>query len=322
MLLAQEIDLNVIPKGLHPSIVVSQFDDQKNALIVYLYKDNVTWTPPNGSGAIINGIKPDHHGFSYTSNSITGNKVIFNITKQMTAVAGIVICEVRISKGTEIVGTLNFDIIVEPAPLRDNNVVSNSYLPLVENAVAVAANISQYITTATTAAEAAEAAAERAEDAATDAAQTAAQDVRDTLSVDINRALNAAIRAENAESASAVYNQNIINNYQALETAKTNANTAASNAQTIADTLTTAYNNNAFKGNKGDKGDTGESGISVVSVGLFTLSVDSDGNLYAWTNDQYDSSLTDGFYYDSDTGNLYYDFEYTDPNENQNNSEP
>lgn len=301
-MLAQELDLNVFPKGMRPSVHVSQYDNQNNGLIVYLYNDDVPWAPPSGSGAIINGIKPDHTAFSYAASSISGNKVTLNITKQMTAIAGSVICELRISRGQEVIGTLNFDLVVEPAPLRDDSVISESHLPLVAQAIEVAANISQYINTAQTAAE-----------TATNAAQTAAQDVRDDLSADITRAVNAAERATEAEANSAIYNGNIISNYQALETAKQNANTAASNAQNIADTLTTAYNTGAFKGDKGDKGDTGESGITASSVGLFTLSVDSDGNLYAWSNDQYDPDIADGFNYDSNTGNLYYDFEYEEP---------
>lgn len=301
-MLAQELDLNVFPKGMRPSVHVSQYDNQNNGLIVYLYNDDVPWAPPSGSGAIINGIKPDHTAFSYAASSLSSNKVTLNITNQMTAIAGSVICELRISRGREVIGTLNFDLVVEPAPLRDDSVISESYLPLVSQAVEVATKISQYINTAQTAAE-----------TATNAAQTAAQDVRDDLSTDITRALNAAQRAEIAEANSAIYNGNIISNYEALEAAKQNANAAASNAQTIADTLTTAYNTGVFKGDKGDKGDTGESGITASSVGLFTLSVDSDGNLYAWSNDQYDPAIADGFNYDTDTGNLYYDFEYEEP---------
>ena len=314
-MVAQELDLNVFPKGMRPAVHISQYDNQNNGLIVYLYNDDVPWTPPSGSGALINGIKPDRKAFSYSAVNITGNKITFNVTKQMTAVPGSVICEVRVSRGNEIIGTINFELVVEPAPLKDDSVISDSYLPLVEQALEVSANISQYINTAVTAAE-----------TATNAAQTAAQDVRDDLSNDITRALNAAQRAEIAEANSATYNGNIISNYAALEAAKQNANTAASNAQNIADTLTTAYNTGAFKGDKGDKGDRGESGINVTSIGLFTLAVDPDGNLYAYSNDQYDVDITDGFNYDTNTGNLYYDFEYeestpVDPEPDQGNTD-
>lgn len=55
------------------------------------------------------------------------------------------------------------------------------------------------------------------------------------------------------------------------------------------------------KGDKGDKGDTGESGITVPVNGFFTLSVDADGNLWAYSEDGNAPNLE----YDSETGNLY-----------------
>lgn len=56
------------------------------------------------------------------------------------------------------------------------------------------------------------------------------------------------------------------------------------------------------RGEKGEKGDTGESGITVPVNGFFTLSVDSDGNLWAYSAED---GTTPDFEYDSDTGNLY-----------------
>lgn len=57
-----------------------------------------------------------------------------------------------------------------------------------------------------------------------------------------------------------------------------------------------------IQGEKGDKGDTGESGITTPVSGMYTLSVDADGNLYANYNDE-----APVFSYDSETGALYYE---------------
>ena len=58
-------------------------------------------------------------------------------------------------------------------------------------------------------------------------------------------------------------------------------------------------------GEKGEKGDPGESGVTAPSSGFFTLSVDSDGNLWAYLSD--DGSGDNGtFEYDEESGNLYY----------------
>lgn len=56
-----------------------------------------------------------------------------------------------------------------------------------------------------------------------------------------------------------------------------------------------------IQGEKGDKGDTGESGITAPVNGFFTLSVDADGNLWAYSEDGNAPNLE----YDSETGNLY-----------------
>lgn len=56
------------------------------------------------------------------------------------------------------------------------------------------------------------------------------------------------------------------------------------------------------KGDKGDKGDTGESGVTTPVNGFFTLAVDSNGNLWAYSSE---SGTTPTFEYDADTGNLY-----------------
>ena len=56
-------------------------------------------------------------------------------------------------------------------------------------------------------------------------------------------------------------------------------------------------------GEKGDKGDTGESGVTTPINGFFTLSVDADGNLYAYSSAD-ESAPT--FEYDEGTGNLYF----------------
>lgn len=56
------------------------------------------------------------------------------------------------------------------------------------------------------------------------------------------------------------------------------------------------------KGDKGDKGDPGESGVTAPLSGFFTLSVDSEGNLYAYTAD---GEAAPTFEFDEETGELY-----------------
>ena len=62
------------------------------------------------------------------------------------------------------------------------------------------------------------------------------------------------------------------------------------------------YVTNGRDGEKGEKGDTGNT-ITVPVSGLFTLSVDSDGNLIASYTD---AGTAPRFEYDKTTGDIYY----------------
>lgn len=57
------------------------------------------------------------------------------------------------------------------------------------------------------------------------------------------------------------------------------------------------------KGDKGDKGETGESGIIVPTSGMFTLSGDEAGNLWAYYADEDNPPQ---FEHDEKTGDVYY----------------
>lgn len=58
-----------------------------------------------------------------------------------------------------------------------------------------------------------------------------------------------------------------------------------------------------IQGPKGDKGDRGDSGIQVAISGMFTLSGDEEGNLWAYYAD---GDAPPSFEYNEETGDLYY----------------
>lgn len=290
----QTQDINVIPSGVRPVIYLSQYDNQTQALRFLLYKDDTAFQIPSGAAVLINGLKPDNTGFSYAATAMSGNSAMFSVTQQMTAVAGDVECELRVRTASEIIGTLNFILKVEKAPLTDDSVLSETEIPLIEQAVDIAANLAEYIQQTLDAASAASASAQAAATYATDAATDAA---------------NAEVNA-----------QNIYNMYDSINAAKTAANTAAQNANNAAALLTgitaqavtlptgsdatVTYNATTKKFTfglpRGEKGEEG--GVTSPLAGFFTLYVGDDG--YLWAVSQAD--LSDSFYYDDNTGVLYF----------------
>lgn len=284
----QTLNLNLISSGVPPVIHVSQYDNQINALTLKIYNGTATYTIPTNAAVLINGVKPDKNVFSFAAASYTGNTVICNVEQQMTACAGPTVCELRIRTASEIIGTCNFVLMVEEAPLHDDSVISETMIPLIEQAVDIAANLAEYI-------------------------QTTLDASRD--------AVDAAEAAALSAGEASVYNSNVEQMYDSLEDVKTAANTAAQAANTAAATLnnlsatattlaagasaTASYNSSTGVMTFGiPRGATGESGVTTQISGFFTMSVDSDGGLWAHCNS--DELTSANFHYDTETGNLYY----------------
>ena len=284
----QTIDLNLIPSGVPPVIHVNQYETQLDAFRFNLYKGTEPFTIPSNAAVLINGLKPDGNVFSYAASSASGNTAICNCEQQMVPLAGDVVCELRVRTASEIIGTLNFILMVEEAPLHDDSVISETTIPLIEQAIDIAANLAEYIETTL-----------NARDEAVASAEAAAE----------------------SEANAAVYNSNVEQTYNSIETAKSNANAAAQAANTAAATLnnlsatattlaagasaTASYNSNTGVITFGiPRGATGASGVYTQTSGMFALSVDDNGDLWAHYND--DELTASNFRYDSETGNLYY----------------
>lgn len=275
----QDVNLNVIPVGVRPVIHCSQYDNNLQAIKFTLYKNNVAFSIPSGAAVLINGYKPDNTGFSYAATAISGNTVTFTVTQQMTAIAGDVLCELRVRTESQIIGTLNFVLRVEPAPLTDDTIISETDIPLIEQAVDIAANLAEYIQVTYDNAAAAKASAESSASSATSAATSAASAASDAASV-----------------------QEL---YDSIDDAKTAANAAAANANAVAADVQAKLDSGAFigpQGPQGPQGPAGDGGIITEIAGFFTMWVNDAGDLYVSAQ----TDLSDMFHYDEETGNLYY----------------
>lgn len=119
-MLTRTFDLNLSPGGALLQIPVSQNDDASRTLVFNIYSHDGVVSLPSGTAAQIRGRRPDGVGFTQAA-TISGTTVTVTVTDQMAAVAGKVLCEITLYKGTESsanykqISTANFIINVERA---------------------------------------------------------------------------------------------------------------------------------------------------------------------------------------------------------------
>lgn len=140
---SQTINLDLIPKGIQPIIHVSQYDKGQTWSFM-LFKDGIPFVIPDGTGITIQGTKSDATGFQYPC-TYEGSTVTAIEQQQMTVFAGDVPAELVLTKGEDLLGTLNFIIRVEPAALADDTIISDTELPLIEEAAELAEHIEEYV---------------------------------------------------------------------------------------------------------------------------------------------------------------------------------
>lgn len=145
-MITQSINLNLITGQVLPRVNASQYDSNTRTLTMYLYDGELAFNIPSGVAGYIQGTKPDRTGFQYLATvTANSNVVTFDITEQMTAVAGDVTCELVLVDGDDRIATVNFILHVEPAALSDDTIISETELPLIEEAAELAQQIGGFI---------------------------------------------------------------------------------------------------------------------------------------------------------------------------------
>ena len=171
-MITQQIKLNLIPGQVFPRVNASQYDSGTRTLQMALYNGDQVFNIASGMTAVVQGTKPDKTGFQYAATITEGSNIAtLDITQQMTAVKGDVICELVISNGNNRIATVNFILYVEAAALAGGTVISETDLPLIEEAAELAQTIGPIAQQVNEDAQTASNAATRAEDAA-EAAET------------------------------------------------------------------------------------------------------------------------------------------------------
>lgn len=117
----QQIFLPMVPNSAPIVVNVNQNDyddpDYPGRLIFNLVNEGRPYDM-DGASAIIEGEKPDGNAFAYTANVISASVVRVNLKKQMTAVAGRVVCELILSNEDGVVGSYAFWLEVQGSALH------------------------------------------------------------------------------------------------------------------------------------------------------------------------------------------------------------
>lgn len=125
----QTKDINMISGGVRSYVNVSQYDVGSEIKFA-LYDNSSAFTPPAGTTVRVEGRKPDGNGFSYSA-SLSDNVVTVTVTDQMTVLSGEVLCELRLTKDSVDIGTANFILAVEEAPINSNIPISDTEIPAI-----------------------------------------------------------------------------------------------------------------------------------------------------------------------------------------------
>lgn len=136
-MITQQFDLNLIPNQAPVIVDVDQYDTGEGRFVISLYKDDVPYSPTSAS-AVIQGTKPDGHGFSYAAE-LSDNIVTANLTDQMTPVAGDVRAQIVVTESSGRTGSFDFILRVQKSALPDDSDLSESDYPLIEQALEAAA---------------------------------------------------------------------------------------------------------------------------------------------------------------------------------------
>ena len=235
---SQTFNLDLIPQGVPPIVHVSQYD-KGQTWNMHIYENGVVFPVPSGTSAAVQGTKPDNTGFQYPAViSVGDNVVTFTVEQQMTVLGGQFECELVLVNGENQVATINFILDVEPTTLDDDTVISETELPLIEQAAELGAVINGYATqihadaeTASTAATAATAAATSASADAT-TATAAADDATASKTAAASSASNAATSETNAAASATAAASSESN----AATSETNAAASAAEAARLAAT--------------------------------------------------------------------------------------
>lgn len=142
-MVTQITPINLVPGTMIPRVNISQYDTGARVLKFQVYNGDSLFTFTNAMSVALVGTKPDGKGFSYTG-TIASNMPTFDVTAQMSAVAGKVRAELVVFENGERVGSGNFVIFVEEGALGDGTDMSDSDYAIINDALEAAFDLDHF----------------------------------------------------------------------------------------------------------------------------------------------------------------------------------
>lgn len=135
--------INLIPGQMIPRVNISQYDTGARVLKFSVYNGEAPFTFTNAMTVALVGTKPDGKGFSY-AGTIVSNMPTFDVTAQMSAVAGKVRSELVVFENGKRVGSGNFVIFVEECALGEGTDMSDSDYAIINDALEAAFDLDHF----------------------------------------------------------------------------------------------------------------------------------------------------------------------------------
>lgn len=129
-MITQSIIINLIPSGIPPRIKVSQYDTGAEAIEVTLLNGAEAYEIPADATVLLTGRTSGGQVFTKKATTASGSVATFGVIDAMTASAGTAKAEVEILDGQTVLGSANFDIYVEPSPVRKDNTAESDWSDL------------------------------------------------------------------------------------------------------------------------------------------------------------------------------------------------
>ena len=130
----ESFNLNIIPGKDRPVCHASQFDIGRT-IHVNLFEGFNVFTLDGTEVISISVRKPDGNVVTESVTNTSDSYVEFVTTEQMTACSGSNLCELKLEKGADVIGTMNFILEVEQDPL-DGGVQSDTNIHNLQTQVA------------------------------------------------------------------------------------------------------------------------------------------------------------------------------------------